>query len=181
MNKLEKFVMEWETAVAEMPAWFRWIFGGDDGFWGFLINNSAQGVAIGLAGWLLASYLERRHFKDLEARQAELQHIKLSTAKTAHPDEEDAVMLIGSTVVSHDFFRSFMIQIRKLIGGNIRAYDRLIARGRMEALTRMQEEAAIRGIDRIVNVRFASSPVAGRPLTTVELVAYGTGVKRRER
>jgi uncharacterized protein YbjQ (UPF0145 family) len=86
-------------------------------------------------------------------------------------------LIIGSVVVSHDFFRTLLIQIRKIIGGNIINYERLLQRGRREAFIRMQEEAKIRGFKKIINVRFGSSHIAGRFLPAIELTAYGTGVK----
>jgi len=41
----------------------------------------------------------------------------------------------------------------------------------------LKEEAEIRGIDKIINVRFTTSSVAGRFLHAIEMVAYGTGVR----
>jgi len=171
----EKFA----EAMAQMPDWFRVIFGATDGFWEFIIRNSLQGIAIAATGWFVAWYLERRHHKHLDAREAVLSDVTLTTSKHAPKGASSPMLVMGSAVVSHDFFRTLFIQIRKIIGGNISHYERLTARGRREAFIRMREEAKLRGLDRVVNVRFGSSHVAGRFLPAVELTAYGTGVKTR--
>ena len=94
-------------------------------------------------------------------------------------EPEGVTLLIGSVVVAHDYFRTLLIFFRKIIGGNIRPYERLVQRGRREALIRLKEEADLRGIDKVVNVRFTTSTVSGRFLHAIEMVAYGTGVKTR--
>jgi uncharacterized protein YbjQ (UPF0145 family) len=80
-------------------------------------------------------------------------------------------------VIAHGYFRALTIAIRKLIGGNIQPYGHLVTRGRREALIRLREEASLRKLDTVINVRFTSSVVSGKFLSAVELVAYGTGVK----
>ena len=53
------------------------------------------------------------------------------------------------------------------------AYTELLMEARNEALGRMMMDAAQRGANAVVNVRFATSSVAGG---AAELFAYGTGV-----
>ena len=126
------------------PEWLQDLLGGNT-LWDMLLANGLQVGGIGLAGWLLASWFERRHLRDLSAREAPLQHIRINTSKHHTSCEPEAcTLLIGSVVVAHDYFRTLIIAIRRLIGGNISPYERLVQRGRREALIRLKEEADLR-------------------------------------
>ena len=159
------------------PEWVQYLFGGDS-FWDLMIVNSLQVFGLALAGWLVASWFERRHLRALDIREEPLQRIRVNTAKHIPSCEpEGCTLLIGSVVVAHDYFRTFFIAMRRLIGGNIKPYERLVLRGRREALIRLKEEADLRGIDRVINIRFGTSTISGRFLHAIETVAYGTGIK----
>jgi uncharacterized protein YbjQ (UPF0145 family) len=146
--------------------------------WNMVVANGLQVVSVGVVGWLIATWFERRHFKSMAEREIPLQGISVNTSKRISSCEPEGVtLLIGSVVVAHDYFRTLIIFFRKVVGGNIKPYQRLVDRGRREALIRLKEEAELRGIDKIVNVRFTTSTVAGRFLHAIEMVAYGTGVK----
>ena len=163
--------------MARTPEWFQDWFGGDT-LWEMLLSNGLQVGAIGLAGWLIASWFERHHLRSLSDREATLQHIRINTSKHHGPCEPEAcTLLIGSVVVAHDYFRTLIIVIRRFIGGNISPYERLVQRGRREALIRLKEEADLRGIDKVINIRFGTTTVAGRFLHAIEMVAYGTGIR----
>lgn len=177
MNKPEDVIREFEQGMAKAPEWFQYLFGGTD-FWGIMLSNSLQVVGIGLAGWLLASWFEQRHLKSLNTREVPLRHISINTFKHLPACEAEAsTLLIGSVVVAHDYFRTLIIIIRRLIGGNIKPYERLVQRGRREALIRLKEEADLLGLDKIINIRFGTSTVSGRFLHAIEMVAYGTGIR----
>lgn len=177
MKKPDEVIREFEEGMAKTPEWFQDWFGGNT-FWDMLLGNSLQVIGIGLAGWLLASWFERRHLRSLSAREAPLQHIQVNTSKRYTSCEpEGCTLLIGSVVVAHDYFRTLIIAIRKLIGGNISPYERLVQRGRREALIRLKEEADLRGVDKVINIRFGTTAVSGRFLHAIEMVAYGTGIR----
>ena len=166
-----------EKAVADSPDWVQDLVGSGS-FWDMLLANGSQIIGIGLAGWLIATWFEKRHLKSMSRRETPLQSIKLNTLK--HPpacEPEACTLLIGSVVVAHDYFRTLIIMFRRLVGGNISPFERLVQRGRREALIRLKEEAATRGIDQVINVRFTTSAISGRFLHAVEMVAYGTGIK----
>ena len=166
-----------EQAMAESPVWVQDLIG-IGSFWDMLLANSAQIFGVGLAGWLIATWFERRHIKSMNLREKPLQGIKINTLKHAPACEPEAcTLLIGSVVVAHDYFRTLIIMFRRLVGGNISPYERLVQRGRREALIRLKEEAELRGIDKIINVRFTTSAISGKFLHAVEMVAYGTGIK----
>lgn len=178
MNVADKFLGDYQRALSHAPEWVQDLLGGET-LWDIISTNGLQTIAIGALGWTIATLLERRHTAYMNDREKLLKDIKISTNKEAGEDAETGIMIYGSVVVAHDFFRTLVIQFRKIIGGNIKAYERLVARGRREAFIRMREDARLRGFDRVINVRFAGSHVSGRFISAVEMVAYGTGIKTR--
>ncbi len=58
-------------------------------------------------------------------------------------------------------------------GGELKAYTELLDESRSEAIARMVADAAARGANAVVNVRFATSAVTPG---ASELFAYGTAV-----
>ena len=67
------------------------------------------------------------------------------------------------------------------MGGRILSYEKLVERGRREALLRLKDEAAALGADFVLNVRFETMTIArnrqGQGVTGVEVLAYGTAVR----
>ncbi len=175
-DKIKNAAEQFKSSMSEMPVWFQDLFGGSN-IWDMVVNNGLQVIGIGVIGWVLATWFERRHFRDIAEREITLQPISTNTLKRPPPCEpERATLLVGSVVVAHDYFRTLFIFVRKLIGGNIHAYERLLERGRREALLRLKEAANLHSFDSIINVRFTTSVVAGKFITAVEMVAYGTGL-----
>lgn len=162
--------------LADPPVWLAdWVSGST--VTELMINNGLQALGIGVLGWITATLLERRHNARMTEREKLLDGVRVCTTKQAGPLAQEGIMITGSVVVAHDFFRTIIIQLRKLIGGNIKPYERLVTRGRREAFIRLREEAVLRGFDRVVNIRFDSAHVSGRFLSAVEMVVYGTGIK----
>ena len=181
MTTAAEVIQEVNGALSKAPAWFQDVFGGGT-IWELLIGNGLQLFGLGLAGWTLAAWFERRHVKSMSRRETPLQNIAINNLKNSlHGEPQAATLLIGSVVVAHDYFRTLIIFIRKLVGGNIRHYERLVDRGRREALIRLKEEADLCGINQVVNVRFTTTAISGRFLHAVEMVAYGTGIQGKKR
>ena len=179
MSKAEQVIRDFDLKLGKAPEWFLDLFGGNN-LWDMLVSNSLQVVGLGLAGWLIAGWFERRHIRSMSAREIPLQSISINTFKHHPPCEpETCTLLIGSVVVAHDYFRTLIITIRRLIGGNIKPYERLVQRGRREALIRLKEEADLRGIDKLINIRFSTTSISGRFLHAIEMVAYGTGIRTK--
>ncbi|HJM17992.1 MAG TPA: YbjQ family protein [Candidatus Thalassarchaeaceae archaeon] len=80
----------------------------------------------------------------------------------------------GSTVRAKNVFRDITQGLRNVVGGELVKYTELLEESRNEAMGRMVADAAARGANAIVNVRFATSAVTGG---AAELFAYGTAVK----
>ena len=79
----------------------------------------------------------------------------------------------GSTVRAKNVFKDIGAGFKSIIGGELVAYTELLSESRQQALERMVAEAIGRGANAIVNVRFATSSVAGG---ASELFSYGTAV-----
>ena len=82
-------------------------------------------------------------------------------------------LVTGSTVRAKNVFKDIGAAFKNIAGGEIVAYTELLQESRNEALFRMLNDAAARGANAVVNVRFATSSVAGG---AAELLAYGTAV-----
>ena len=81
-------------------------------------------------------------------------------------------VVTGSTVRAKHIGKDILAGLKNIVGGELKAYTELLMEARNEALGRMMMDAAQRGANAVVNVRFATSSVAGG---AAELFAYGTG------
>jgi len=154
------------------PDWLH-AFTGERSLTKLFLDNSVKVIIFAAIGWAVPARLEYKHRQYMDEREKLLGDIHINTSKRAGPDAVNATILYGSVVITHDIFRTFFIQFRKLIGGNIKAYERLIDRGRREAFIRLREEARLRGFNKVINVRFTNNYVTK---SAIELVAYGTGI-----
>ena len=82
-------------------------------------------------------------------------------------------VVTGSTVRAKNIGRDIMAGFKNLAGGELKGYTELLNESRTEAQQRMMSQAIALGANAIVNVRFATSAVAGG---AAELFAYGTAV-----
>ncbi len=83
-------------------------------------------------------------------------------------------MVEGSTIQSKNIGKDIASGLKTLVGGELKAYSKMLEEAREIAINRMIAEAEKLQADAIINVRFASSSVmAGAS----EMLAYGTAVK----
>ena len=133
-----------------------------------------------VVGYLYGGLVERRHFASIRERESQYQN--LLTFSTRHVPPFDSpvtvALVVGSTVVSIDFFKRTAAGLRMLVGGRVSAYESLLERARREAILRMKEEAVRVGATQIFNVKLETASItkgAGRQVGCVEVFAYGTG------
>ena len=79
----------------------------------------------------------------------------------------------GSSVRAIHIGKDILAGFKNIVGGELKSYTELLMEARNEALGRMMADAMARGANAVVNVRFATSSVAGG---AAELFAYGTAV-----
>ncbi len=135
-------------------------------------------------GYIAGSAVERKHYESIRRRERQLLHIPVVnfSANQPLPEAREIEFFVGSTVVASDFFKSFLLGLRNLVGGRVLAYESIIDRARRESLLRLKEQAAAWGATEILNVRLETSEVGGANASdggnvSVEVVAYGTGIR----
>jgi len=80
----------------------------------------------------------------------------------------------GSTIQSRHVGSDFVASLKKVVGGEIKSYSKILAKARTQAIERMEEEAKALGADAIVCLRLTTSEVMN---LAAEVLAYGTAVK----
>lgn len=156
-----------------------------------LILQLVFGVGLGLLllgiGFFAGRWAESRHLASLSAREAELSGVMVTDFKSfpggADPGAHGA-FVVGEAVISSDYFKTFLSSIRKIIGGEMRSYQRLLDRARREATVRMLKDARARGFDAVCNVRYEGYDIAAgvkagnKPVVSVAVQAFGTAYRR---
>lgn len=130
-------------------------------------------------GFFAGRAAEARHYRSIRRREQELAGVFLLHGKYPPPNATGGQLVMGSVVVSVDYFKRFLSGLRKLVGGRLTAYESLLDRARREAVLRMKAGAAAQGYNAVVNVRMETSSVsqsAEQGPGSVELLAFGTAV-----
>lgn len=137
-------------------------------------------IALLLLGYFAGRSAENRHYRSIIEREKQL--VNLPTTNNKRPimpvsDGAQSRMVVGSVVISIDYFKRFLASLRAIFGGNVRAYETLVDRARREAILRMKESCS--DADEICNLRIVTSSISqGRKnqLGTVEVLASGTAI-----
>ncbi|MEO1235778.1 MAG: heavy metal-binding domain-containing protein [Planctomycetota bacterium] len=137
-------------------------------------------------GLLFGGMAERKHFRQLDQREAQ-NRVRVDTRKlVGDPGRvQHAQLVFGQVVVATDYWKSFLMKLRNLVGGEAKSANSLMHRGRREALMRLCDAADALGADEVWNVRLEFSNIsmmrgnqAASGHMQVEIFAYGTAVKR---
>lgn len=134
--------------------------------------------------FIVGRLVERRHLAYLKQQEAALAHIRVEQLKTLPPNwitTSEPVLVVGSVVLANDFFKMFISGLKKIVGGRLGEYERLIDRGRREAVIRMKQMAADHGCNVVWNMRLETSMINDSPgrnegATSAEIFAYGTAI-----
>ena len=137
-----------------------------------------------VSGYFIGRRTERRHYRRLNQREAELQYLEIHNGggKNTASSEEEGRLYGAGVVIASDLFKTLAAAIRSLFGGRLTSYESLLERGRREAILRLKEKAAEWGAQKIVNVRVETTILSddpGKNLPCVELYAYGTAIKKQ--
>ena len=95
---------------------------------------------------------------------------------------ETSQLVTGSVVISIDYFKRIMANLKGFFGGRIGVYEPIVDRARREALLRMKRKAIKQGYDAVINVRIekyqiASTNSQSEGTAGVEILAFGTAVR----
>ncbi len=82
--------------------------------------------------------------------------------------------VFGVTTQSRNAISDFGAGLKSIVGGEIKGYTKMLTNSRLEAISRLKEEAAKMGADAVVMMRFDTGSIAG---DMQSVVAYGTAVK----
>lgn len=134
-------------------------------------------VVAGVAGMII----ERRHYESIRTREAATAGLPVVTLRTldASRPVADARLVTSSVVISHDNFKRFLAQIRKIFGGSLRSYESLLDRARREAVLRLKAQCPEAHI--IMNLRLDTANIANtqgkKGIGALEVIASGTAVR----
>jgi len=149
-----------------------------------LINIAIQLVLLPIA-FIIGRSTERKHFKRLEEDELRYRQIRCTNLKRVSDPQTvaEATVVLGHVVIATDYWKSFVTKLRNLVGGEMRAAQSLMIRGRREAMVRMLKEAHERGATEVWNVRFGFASISqmrgNQGAMQVEIYAWGTAVTRR--
>ena len=86
--------------------------------------------------------------------------------------------VFGLIVRSRNVFGNFGASLRTIFGGEVKGYTSLLAHSREQALARLRDEAAVKGANAVLAMRFDSGDI-GQVMN--EVAAYGTAVRVNKR
>lgn len=139
------------------------------------------GAILLLLGFVFGGIAERKHYRSIIER--ERSNAVLVFPERLPPPQRPApttTLVIGSVVISADYFKRFIAILRMLVGGRLNTYETLLDRARREALLRMREEAQALGATTVFNVKLQTASISGRSsragTACLEVVAYGTAL-----
>ncbi|RJQ31596.1 MAG: YbjQ family protein [Peptococcaceae bacterium] len=98
----------------------------------------------------------------------------LLTTLNVNKEYEALGLVQGSSIKAVHLGKDVLAFLKKLIGGEVGAYGKMIAEARREAMERMIAEAEKLGANAVIGVRFSTSTVT---TGAAEILAYGTAVK----
>jgi uncharacterized protein YbjQ (UPF0145 family) len=84
--------------------------------------------------------------------------------------------VFGLTVRSRNIGSQFGAGLKSVFGGELKGMTKALVDSRQQVIERMVEEAAAKGADAIVAMRFDTSEMGGN---WTEICAYGTAVRAR--
>lgn len=134
-------------------------------------------------GYAFGQWAERRHFKSILRREKQYANVHCFSERFP-PDQatiNGVALVVGSVVISIDYFKRVSAGLRMLFGGRVSAYESLLERARREAILRMKEEAIDKGASSVFNVKIETSSItkgSGQQIGSVEVYVYGTAIIR---
>lgn len=134
-------------------------------------------------GYTVGAIAERRHYKSIEEREERFLSLPLTNFKTLPSNDEPvkgSKLVMGSAVISVDYFKRILAGLRNIFGGEMGAYSTLVDRARREAVLRMLENS--KGSDIVINLRIETSVIGAsanrrKAVGSIEAFAYGTAVQ----
>ena len=135
-----------------------------------------------IIGYGFGTYLEGKHYSSIrrrENRYLKKPAINMRKLPLVGKEIDSSKLAIGSTVISVDYYKRFLANLKMIFGGRMTSYESLLDRARREALLRMKENA--RDADLFLNVKIETSSISKgsneKSVGSIEAVAYSTAIK----
>ncbi|MGA1872759.1 MAG: YbjQ family protein [Thermoplasmatota archaeon] len=147
-------------------------------FYVFILVIIPLALFIGPA--ITGQIFERKHFKELESREAEIRGRIISHNRRTPIMKHPARMTIvaGEVCIGADRFKTWIAGFRQLVGGKMGSLSPVVERARREALLRVLESAAKQGFTEVGNIRYTTANLKWNAPKQKELLisvmAYGT-------
>ncbi len=129
-----------------------------------------------IVGATVGRFQEKRHLASLDDREPAVAGITVTDLRGTPPGmiAISGELVMGQVVLGSDRGKQVVAQLRSLLGGEVRSFQKILVRARREAQLRMLEEARRLGADCVVNVRFETSEVTN---LAAEVLCYGTAMR----
>lgn len=143
-------------------------------------------VVLATVGFICGTIAEKKHYASIKRRELKFQALPAVPLRLHHflsAEQQAQVvetrLVTGCVVVSQDYFKMILANLKNFVGGSVSSYESLMDRARREAILRMKEEAPM--ADAIVNVRLESVTMGKEegdknPICSIQVLAYGTAV-----
>ncbi len=142
-------------------------------------------LALLVIGLVCGRIAENSHYRRIRLREWQYRELLLFPKRVVPEgySRHAGQLVMGSTVVSVDYFKTFVAGLRNLFGGRVSSFESLLDRARREAILRMQEQAREFGAEAVMNLKIETSRVSGdaaRGVGSIEILAYGTAMVPRQ-
>ena len=150
---------------------------------GLLIGLGFTGIML-CVGFFNGRHVERKHLRELDAREARVAHLIVTNTKFIPPElgYRRAEMLLGEAVIGSDYFKNFLAGLRSFFGGELKSLETLMDRARREATLRVLEQAAAGGASAVFNIRLETSNIGAlqgkKQAPMAEILVCGTACYR---
>ena len=117
-----------------------------------------------LCGLIIGRTVEKRHFRRLDAFDAQYQDFLVTQLKSfpmSVAGESAPSLVVAEVVIASDYLKSWFAKWRNLFGGELRSFQTLQTRAKREAVHRLTKSAIEQGYSAICNVRIESADVGG--------------------
>lgn len=138
-----------------------------------------------LFSWLVGNWHQKRLVTELLAREMAMSRDPLTTLSTPVGDRSIVAsdLVFANIVTAPSIWQLMLAGWKTLFGGRLNNIDKMVGWGRAEVMHRLREAAVASGWDDVINVRIETSTLTQasssnkKRRASVELVAYGTGVR----
>lgn len=117
-----------------------------------------------MLGLIAGTIAERSHLRELAERELANGPFLITQLKSFPayaPGGHVPQLIVAEAAISSDYFRSFLASLRRLFGGEMKSFHKLLQRARREATQKVIEQARQLGYNAVCNLRLESADVGG--------------------